>query len=155
MTLTFGSISAQDFNLKSPDITELSEKVKTTKEDVIYLFLKSNYQITSGKRDIQYHEINTTDTCTFKQEFGKAINYSFKQCEEAAGALIHLRLPKADRKALTNWIEKIYLLYQSDNEPMEWRNQRSEYRPGEDVPGCYFTIKENENSTLVTLYCGC
>ena len=149
-------VIGQNFELAEVDISKLREQlVSAQNKEVMHLYLKDNFKATSEKYDLEYYEWDSASLCGFKEEFENGITYSVRQCEEAGGIRAELELPKMERAELMKWIEDIYQVNQMDMEPNVWKENNSSFEPKDSEGGCYFNIKEKENSTLVDLFCGC
>jgi hypothetical protein len=146
----------QNFELKKPNVTELSEGLKNIKysQDVTYLYLQRNYKVISEKLEVIKYDYSDNHICSFKQKFEHGIVYSEEQCREASGITTNLTLPKTNKESLTQWIELIF-----KSSPMDiehgWNSEKTKFGPTDDGVGCYFEINETENSTEIDMYCGC
>lgn len=149
-------IKDEKFTFIEPNIIKLKKQVKSKQNsEVIYNYLSNNYQPSGDKFELEYYDWDKSKICSFSQEFKTGIKYSVFECKEAGGITIELELPKISRKHLMNWIEKIYEVDKTDIESNIWKDNNSKFEPKEINPGCYYKIKEKDNSTLVELYCGC
>tara|TARA_B100001063_G_C16548674_1_gene444954 strand:+ start:50 stop:547 length:498 start_codon:yes stop_codon:yes gene_type:complete len=148
--------SAQDFELKKPNVEELNAELKKTNytQDVTYLYLNRNYKSESEKLEVKKYDYPDYSICAFKQKFENGIVYSEEQCREAGGITTKLTLPKTDKKSLIQWVELIF-----KSSPMDiehgWNSEKTKFGPTDDGAGCYFKIKETENNTEIDMYCGC
>jgi hypothetical protein len=147
---------AQNFELKKPNVTELSERLKKINysQNVTYLYLQRNYKVISKKLEIKKYDYSDYNVCAFKQKFEHGILYSEEQCREAGGITTRLNLPKTDRDSLIDWIELIFKSEQMDIKNV-WNTEKTKFGPHDDGVGCYFEIKESENNTDIEMYCGC
>jgi len=147
---------AQNFDLKKPNVAELSAELKKTNytEDVTYLYLIRNYKTESEKLEVKKYDYSDYNICAFNQKFEHGIIYSEEQCKETGGITTKLTLPKTDKVSLIQWVELIY-----KSSPMDiehgWNSEKTKFGPTDDGAGCYFEFKENKNSTEIKMYCGC
>ncbi len=147
---------AQNFELKKPNVAELNAELKKTNytQDVTYLYLNRNYKAESEKLDVKKYDYPDYSICAFKQKFKSGIIYSEEQCREAGGITTKLTLPKTDNESLIQWVELIF-----KSSPMDiehgWNSEKTKFGPTDNGAGCYFEIKETENSTEIDMYCGC
>ncbi len=147
---------AQNFELIKPNVTELNAELKKTNytQDVSYLYLNRNYKAESEKLEIKKYDYPDYNICAFKQKFEYGIVYSEEQCREAGGITTKLTLPKTDKENLIQWVELIF-----KSSPMDiehgWNSEKTKFGPTDNGAGCYFEIKETENSTEIDMYCGC
>jgi hypothetical protein len=149
-------ISSQNFKLKEPNIFNLKEQLKTNSDtNVIFNYLINNYKTISEKTNLEYHELNDSQLCGFKQEFENGIKYTISECKEASGVFIELELPKIKRSELKKWIEIIYKIDKTEEDKNVWKNNNSKFEPKEVEPGCYYKIEEKNKKTFIELYCGC
>ena len=154
--LLIGQImNGQNFELAPVNVSDLKEQLASaSNKEVIYHYLSNNYKPTSEKYDLKYFEGDTDAPCAFKEEFENDIKYTMRQCDEG-GIRTFLELPKVARKNLMKWVEDIYEVNKMDMDQNVWKENNSKFEPKESDPGCYFKIEEQENSSLINLYCGC
>ncbi|APU09685.1 hypothetical protein A5M85_05120 [Cellulophaga lytica] len=148
--------TAQNFELKKPNVEELNAELKKTNysQDVTYLYLNRNYKTESEKLEIKKYDYPDYSICAFKQKFENGIVYSEEQCREAGGITTKLILPKTEKESLIQWVELIF-----KSSPMDikhgWNSEKTKFGPTDNGAGCYFEIKETENNTEIDMYCGC
>ncbi|MGO3706907.1 MAG: hypothetical protein ACTJGD_03070 [Mesonia hippocampi] len=148
--------SAQDFELKKPNVEELNAELKKNNysQDVIYLYLNRNYKAKSEKLEVKKYSYFDYNICAFKQKFESGIVYSEEQCREAGGITTKLILPKTEKRSLIQWVE---LIFKSSPMNIEhgWNSDKTKFGPTDDGAGCYFEIKQTEKNTEIEMYCGC
>ncbi|MBB4119925.1 hypothetical protein GGR32_002237 [Mesonia hippocampi] len=148
--------SAQDFELKKPNVEELNAELKKNNysQDVIYLYLNRNYKAESEKLEVKKYSYSDYNICAFKQKFESGIVYSEEQCREAGGITTKLILPKTEKQSLIQWVE---LIFKSSPMNIEhgWNSDKTKFGPTDDGAGCYFEIKQTEKNTEIEMYCGC
>lgn len=148
--------SAQDFELKKPNVEELNAELKKNNysQDVIYLYLNRNYKAESEKLEVKKYSYPDYSICAFKQKFESGIVYSEEQCREAGGITTKLILPKTEKQSLIQWVE---LIFKSSPMNIEhgWNSDKTKFGPTDDGAGCYFEIKQTEKNTEIEMYCGC
>lgn len=155
--LSFSNITfGQNFTLTEPNVSKLKKQISTGQNtEVIFHYLSNNYKPNSEKSDLEYYDWDKSKLCAFTQGFENEIKYSVSECKEDGGIFVDLELPKMERTELISWIEKIYEVDKMDIDQNVWKENNSKFEPKEINPGCYFEIKEEDNRTLVELYCGC
>lgn len=149
------SIFSQDFAFKNFDPQKLQADVKSKVEFVepIYLYLTQNYDSLGAKFDLKTDEYEADYVCSFKQKFGSDILFEINSCGEG-GSGIDIAIPKTENKFITTWIEDIYK--SSATELINvWNEQMTKYYPEDEGAGCYYEIKQEENRTVITTFCGC
>lgn len=147
----------QEFEFKYINTDQLRKEIHLSDKEVdpIYIYLKNNYQSTSEKKNVQMYDYPDYSICSFQQEFNHLIKYSVKSCQEAGGITTIIEIPKNIKKSkLINWIEKIYDLNLTDV-TNSWNSNKTVYGPGDGEAGCYYEIKESQNTYLIENYCGC
>jgi len=147
---------AQNFQLKKPNSTELNAELEKTNysQDAAYMYLIRNYKSKSEKIEVKKYDYPDYSICAFKQKFENGIVYSEEQCREAGGITSNLTLPKTDKESVVQWVELIFKSSQVDIEH-GWNSDKTKFQPTDNGVGCYYEIKEKENSTEIDMYCGC
>ncbi|RAI84690.1 hypothetical protein [Algoriphagus yeomjeoni] len=147
---------SQNFSLIEPNIKELKADLGKSDfvEDIFYLYLTRNYKVESEKFEIKNFEYPDYGICSFKQSFHFGISYYSYKCDEAGGLTTELTLPKIDVADLKNWIEKIYYADLTEI-PNEWYEDGVTYGPIDREVGCYYQIMLENESWIVSAYCGC
>jgi len=149
-------ISAQNFELKKPNVEELKRKAELSKhtEEVIHLYFINNYKPTSEKTKVKKFDFEDYSICSYEQTFDNQIKYYINKCEEGGGISIRVTLPKIETKNLKNWIEEIYKAESSDIKN-KWYVGKNIYGPIDEEVGCYYEIKAEKSSWTIDIYCGC
>lgn len=139
---------SQDFHLKEPNVDRLNLLVDVWDYTYsnFYLYLKENYRALQEKDSIRYDPFYE-NICSFNQSFEPGIHYYTKACEEAKGRLERIYFPKIRAEELKIFIERMY-----DNEENVWTTPFT-FEP--DGPGCYFSIQQTDQFTVLEIYCGC
>lgn len=118
--------------------------------NIIRSYFQQNYKASSAKKDIKTVQ---GDECGFTQQFEPGISYRYDGCAEGKGIFETVTFPKTDVKYLKRWIEQIY-----ESEPMEihniWNDSTLEYAPEGREEGCYYTIFQEQNKSIVKIWCG-
>ncbi|WP_299190151.1 hypothetical protein [uncultured Aquimarina sp.] len=145
--------SAQTFELKKPNVSELNEQLKATNysKNVVYLYLIRNYKPTSEKFELIKRDFKATDFCAFKQRFEKGIIFSVAKCKDSAETT-KLILPKTNQESITEWIELIFKSSPMDTEH-NWNGDKTKYGPTDGKSGCYYEITNTGFDTKIDIYC--
>lgn len=150
------STTAQDFILNTPDIINIKTEVaKDPTGEAFYIYLVNNYNQISRKYEIEYYDWDQNKICSFAQDFEFDIKYVIWECKEGGGESIEITLPKVDKLQLIKLIENIDSIKNLPIEPNIWKENDTKYEPKEQVPGCYYKIKQLEDKSLLEVYCGC
>ena len=149
-------ISAQNFELKKPNVEELKRKVELSKqtEEVIHLYFINNYKATSEKTKVKKLDFEDYSICSYEQTFENQIKYYVNECEEGGGISIKITLPKLEIRHLKTWIEEMYKAESSDIKN-KWYSGKNIYGPINEEAGCYYEIKPKKNNWIIDIYCGC
>lgn len=150
-------ITAQNFELKDPNIIALKEKAKSKdfSEEIVYLYFLENYKPTSEKIKIKRSDYIEDSICSFEQTFENNIRYVVNNCDEEGGVTINIFLPKIEKEKIKKWIEKIYSAEAGDVKN-KWYSGKDIYGPEDKGAGCYYEItptKQKEWS--ISIFCGC
>jgi len=149
-------VSAQDFELKDPDIIALKEKTesKDSSEEITYLYFLENYKPTSEKTKVEKSDYLEDNICSFEQTFENKIRYSVNNCDEEGGNTIQISLPKIEKEKVKKWIEKIYSI-KAGEVKNEWYTGKDIYGPVDKGAGCYYEITSKRKNWIITIFCGC
>ncbi|WP_430401165.1 hypothetical protein [Flavobacterium sp.] len=149
-------ISAQNFELKKPNVSELKRKAELSKhtEEVIHLYFINNYKSTSEKTSVKKYNYPDYSICSFEQTFENEIKYYKNECQEAGGISIRVTLPKIQIDKVKKWIEEMYKAESSEIKN-KWYNVKNIYGPIDEEVGCYYEIKPEKDSWVIDIYCGC
>lgn len=145
MQVSFG----QHFKPHLPDTDHLKalEKATTVTESLSYLYLCAYYTAISGKKALQYYAWEPDAICAFQQSFENGITYTVRNCLEEGGGNEQLTFPLMDISTVRSFIERLFY--------DEWNTWVSEFAYEPKEAGCYYTIKQTENQTIIDIYCGC
>ena len=147
------SICNAQFIFKEPNVDDLKKKLDQNPSlDIIQLYLSANYSA-SNKSELNYYA-GSNEICAYKQVFDEEIQYLIDECAEEGGVRSKLILPKASLHQLKEWIVKMDSndLTEIDN---SWNENGTIYRPTDKGVGCYYSIINNDKSTIVEVWCGC
>ncbi len=118
--------------------------------NIIHTYLIRNYKVASSKVDIKKF---AGKECAFKRQFKPNITYILNDCEEGKGVFETIVFPKANLKALKNWVEQIYRTQPMDIKNV-WYPGKNEYGPEPKEEGCYFKILQQKNRSVIEIWCG-
>jgi hypothetical protein len=151
--ITFSNVSfGQDFVLKKIDKTALEQKFDYRQQiykGLAYAYLVENYATRSARYDIFTIQNERLDTCGFKQEFEFNIHYYLENCEKVEGAGMDEKItfPKISTAAAQNFIMTLFQAPENT-----WVSE-FDYEP--DGAGCYYSILQEKNRTIIACWCGC
>lgn len=146
---------SQAFELKKTNIVELRKDMEQNNStEIIYSYLLQEYKKVGEKKNIKMFDSNKTKICAFEQEFLGGITYSINECSEEGGMTFKITFPTVGKKTVMNWIEIMDSndLSEIDN---SWNENGTIYRPTDEGVGCYYTIINDDKSTVVEIWCGC
>lgn len=137
------------FELVIPDTVAL---YKTWKEQNYansrgYLYLKENYKLAGPMDSVQYYGDSEEAICHFVQIFQYGISYSKSECSEEGGAQEKIILPRIDDALIHEFVNTLFF------DP--WNTWTTDLTYEADGAGCYYTIKQSEEHTIIDIYCGC
>lgn len=116
----------------------------------LYIYLRLNYNITSTKDSVQYFEGSDeiSEECSFYQELDFNISYHTWNCKEEGGGFEEtVKFPKISTQEAGSLINELFY--------DEWNSWKSEFRYEPEGAGCYYEIKQTENNTIISVWCGC
>ena len=149
-------LSAQEFEIKQPNLDKIQSQLESEpNQEPFYFYLTNNYKPTSEKYEVEYYDWNSSEICSFSQDFENNIRYTIWQCKEAGGISVEIQLPHVLRENLMPLIESLDNIENFPVEPNVWKENNSKYEPSETVPGCYYEIENNEPGVRLKIYCGC
>ncbi len=154
-SFSFSIFSQQQFNLKHPNVKKLRtnvEKNGTKNMKLIELYLNNNYKATSDKLDIKLDPDFDNMECGYTKKYQFGIVFTTNSCGEASPLTESITFPKTSLEKLKKWIENIYKADLNDI-PNTWKDNK--YIPKDDGVGCYYTIKQQPNKSIIEIWCGC
>lgn len=139
----------QHFKPHLPDTNRLKalEKEQAYTASLGYLYLSEYYQANSERDSIHYYEWGTDAICAFQQSFENGITYKIWDCQEEGGGNEQLIFPLMDSSTVQTFIELLFY--------DEWNTWVSEFAYEPEGAGCYYTIQQTEDQTIIDIYCGC
>ncbi|HAA11267.1 MAG TPA: hypothetical protein DCE41_06015 [Cytophagales bacterium] len=153
----FPSLSwSQTFQLPEIDVDKLISEYYSTDETAIkeppLIYLLKHFTPTR-ERDC---DSDTLDACCgYTQEFQEGIEYAYYACWDVGevGEEHTLILPRVATENMRQWIEQMAEVIGSDPEDYFWEDDYN-YSPHLGV-GCSFSFGQYEDTTEVSIYCGC
>lgn len=140
---------SSDFEPEIPDTSMLKSTWRESNyhESLAYLYLSEHYKPTSEKDSVRYYGEDSDMICSYVQTFENGIKYATNECSEEGGATEVIYLPATDLKKVQELVELLFY------DP--WNEWQSEYLYAPDDVGCYYTIKQEKERTIIDIYCGC
>lgn len=145
--LVFSNIDT--YELVIPDTADLRKRwVESNYSlNLLEMYLDENYGIGSSIENPEYDGEDNSYLCAYEQTYDYHIKHIVKDCGVEGGVIERIILPKTDTKIVKIFIETLF--YDSWN---TWISD-TEYSP-EDV-GCSYEIVQEEENTIIKMYCGC
>lgn len=152
---SIGAVAQKQFELKQPDTLTLKKKLLENDYDfnIILAYLENNYPSNSKKTDIKTDPDFDNKECGFTKKFASNIQYTYYNCGEATPVKELIVFPKMPLSAIKRWVELIYSCHAMDI-PNRWYPKKNEYGPSDKEAGCYYTISQKKNKTVVNTWCG-
>lgn len=146
---TTQSKSSADFEPEIPDTTILKNiwRESNYHESLAYLYLSEHYKPTSEKDSVRYYGSDSEMICSYVQTFENGIKYATNECSEEGGATEVIYLPVTNLEKVQELVELLFY------DP--WNEWQSEYLYAPDDVGCYYTIKQEKERSIIDIYCGC
>lgn len=143
------------FELKLPDTLTLKQKFLKSNYDfnITLAYLENNYSSNSKKTAIKTDPDFNNKECGFTKKFASNIEYTYYDCGEASPVKEEIIFPKVPLSTVKKWVELMYSCYPMDI-PNVWYPKKNEYGPKDKEAGCYYTITEKENKTVINTWCG-
>ncbi|MAD98025.1 MAG: hypothetical protein CMB99_11930 [Flavobacteriaceae bacterium] len=120
------------------------------KMNIIHSYLIANYRVASGN---PMTKKLGKEKCKYRRQFKPNIVYKMNDCEEGKGSFETVIFPKAAMNNLKKWVEQIYR-----TQPMEikniWYPGTTEYGPEPRQEGCYYKILQEEDRSVIEIWCG-
>ena len=138
-----------DFALVHPDTVAL-KKVWEGNENFHskgYLYLSEYYAIAGNKDSVEYYGDSEEYICQFYQEFEYGITYSKSNCSEEGGAEERITFPRLSNAEAHDFVNTLF------NDP--WNTWTTELTYEADGAGCYYSIIQKEQQTIISIWCGC
>lgn len=122
--------------------------------NTVLTYLERNYKAISEKTDIKTDPEFNNAECGFTKKFEFDIKYTLYKCGEAAPIKETITFPKCSLSELKKWIENIHA---SSTEEITnvWYEDKNEYGPKDKEAGCYYTLKQTDTQSIITIWCGC
>ena len=121
-------------------------------KDPVYRYLTDNYKVISKKEILPP---NGGGDCGFTQTFENGIVYTKRNCGDASlptGEV--LTISNANRESVLLWVESVNKIF-GDFDQNQWNFDLTEYRPTDNIPGGFFTIKRDIDYTTILVMSGC
>ncbi len=116
--------------------------------DELYCLLLESFSPSPTLDSIGYYP-ETNSIISFRHGFRNGIMYQFDDLESGSG--IECTFPTNNDSLVRSFMSKLY----ADVEDHTWHSD-STFGPIEDgEPGCYINLKQEPESTAVSVYCGC
>lgn len=148
--LLLSQSSWSQFSFEEPDTSKIRriQKENEYEKSIALIYLTQNYK-TVGEKDSVKHYTWTEDKsiCSYYQYFENNIEYFIYHCDEAKGVKEVIKFPKVSIEKAKAFVNTLF-----HDENNYWETEFS-YHP--DGAGCYYIIKQTENSTTIDLWCGC
>ncbi len=150
----FNSQAQKKFTLKTPDVKTLKKELLDSNYSLntVLRYFEKNYPSASEKFDIKLDPDFNNAECGFTKKFSPGITYIFYSCGEAQPQKERIILPKVNQMDLKLWIELLYKA-NATNIKNTWYN-KNEYGPTDKEAGCYYTIKQADTESIVSIWCG-
>ncbi|MFY0629442.1 MAG: hypothetical protein JXR05_03615 [Flavobacteriaceae bacterium] len=145
------------FILKNPDAVQLKKEfLKSDSQlNTVLTYLERSYKATSEKTDIKTDPDFNNAECGFTKKFEFSIEYTLYKCGEAAPMKETITFPKTSLEQLKKWIEDIHASQTEEEVTNVWYKDKNEYGPKDEEVGCYYTIKQTEAQSIISIWCGC
>ncbi len=154
--LSLSMFSQQQFVPKKADIASLANAVLKSDYsiDEVALYFERYYNASTQKTQIKTDPEFNNKECGYTKTYAFGIVYKKEQCGEATSLQQEITFPKASTAQMIQWIEDMYAINPTDI-PNIWYESGLEYGPKDREAGCYYTITQAKNKTIVRITCGC
>ncbi len=142
-------VASAEFELVKPDTAAL--KTTYPKGDISfsmgYHYLTQAYSITSEKDSVEYYGDSKEFICHFYQTFEHGITYWKSNCSEEGGAQERITFPSLTNEQAKEFVNTLFY------EP--WNTWTTDLKYEADGAGCYYTIIQEDDQTIIDIWCGC
>ncbi|CAG5080987.1 hypothetical protein [Parvicella tangerina] len=111
-----------------------------------YQYLSAYYDSIAPKDSLEFYE-QSQFLCHFYQEFEHGISYWKSSCGEEGGAQERITFPKIDDNIAKDFVNTLFY------DP--WNTWTTDLKYEADGAGCYYTIKQTTDKTIIDIWCGC